>query len=232
MIKSMIAAATQNYSQAKLLFNWFDVAVVLVLAFGFWRGRRNGMTKEILPVAHWLTTIIAGAFGYKPLGDVFIQQGIVRSLFGNKFSDETVAYIAGYLIIAFVVFIFFSFIKRRLKPKLEGSNAFGSGEYYFGMASGAVRYFCMVIFALAILNAPVYTTGEIQAAKAFNNRWYGGGVAGYSGDFFPTLNETQDSVFKDSLTGPFLRNNLPLLLIDINRYVPPAASNPTIYIGH
>ena len=30
-------------------FNWFDVALVLVLAFGFWRGRKRGMTKELLP---------------------------------------------------------------------------------------------------------------------------------------------------------------------------------------
>jgi hypothetical protein len=35
-------------------FNWFDVALVLVLAFGFWRGRKRGMTKELLPTLQWL----------------------------------------------------------------------------------------------------------------------------------------------------------------------------------
>lgn len=214
-----------------MLFNWFDVALVLVIGFGFWRGRRNGMTNEILPVSQWLVTVVAGAIGYKPLGDLFIQQGIVKTLFGKTIGEETVTYVSSYLIIAAVVFIVFSFVKRRLKPKLEGSNAFGSSEYYFGMVSGSLRYFCMVIFALAMLNAPYYTQTDLQAAKAFNNRWYGGGVSGYSGDFFPTLSEVQTSVFRDSLTGPFLKNYLPLLLINTGSYVPPNAANSNIYIG-
>ena len=48
-----------------MLFSWFDVALVLVIAFGVWRGRRNGMTKEILPLTEWLAIVIGGAVGYK-----------------------------------------------------------------------------------------------------------------------------------------------------------------------
>ncbi|HEY5344952.1 MAG TPA: CvpA family protein [Verrucomicrobiae bacterium] len=227
----MIAAATQHLASGKALFNWFDVALVVMIGFGIWRGRRNGMTKEIFPVSLWLTIVIAGAFGYKPLGDLFIQSGIVKSLFGKTVGEETLTYISSYLIIAGAVFIIHSFIRRRLKPKLEGSNAFGSSEYYFGMVSGAVRYFCIVIFALAMLNAPVYTQADIQAAKAYNNRWFGGGMAGYGGDFFPTLSEAQISIFKDSQTGPFIKDDLSLLLVNTGSYVAPSSKNATIYIG-
>ncbi len=227
----MIAAATQHLASGKPLFNWFDVALAFMIGFGIWRGRRNGMTKEILPVSLWLTIVIGGAFGYKRLGDLFIQSGIVKSLFGKSVGEETITYISSYLIIAGAVFTVYSFIRRRLAPKLEGSNAFGSSEYYFGMISGALRYICIVFFVLAMLNAPYYTQADIQAAKAYNNRNFGGGLAGFSGDFFPTVSETQISIFKDSQTGPFIKDNLSVLLIDTGSYVAPDAHNATIYIG-
>jgi len=227
----MIAVATSNFGSGRLLFNWFDVALVLVIAFGFWRGRTNGMTKEILPVCQWLLMVIIAAFGYQPLGDLLIQQGIIRSVFGGHFNERTAAYVTSYLLIVVVVFTVFTFVKRALKPKIEGSNAFGSTEYYFGMISGVIRYACMVIFALALLHAPYYSAGDIEAARAFNNRNFGGGLAGYSGDFFPTLSETQSSIFRDSLTGPLIENYLSVLLV--NTFGPGgSAKSPVVSIGN
>jgi uncharacterized membrane protein required for colicin V production len=232
----MIAAATHNAVSGKLLFNWFDVALVLVILFGFWRGRKNGMTKEFLPLTQWLAMIIAAAFGYQPLGDLLIQQGVVHFVFGNSFNEQTAAYVSSYLIVAVLVFVVFTFIKHWLKPKLEGSNVFGSGEYYLGMVSGVLRYVCMVVFFLALLNAPFYSAADREAAKVFNNRWFGGGLAGFSGDFFPTVSQTQSSVFKDSLIGPFLKDNLAILLIQTgapgHAGAPAAAApEPVISIG-
>jgi hypothetical protein len=175
-------------------------------------------------------TIIAGAFGYKPLGDLLVKEGVIRSVFGNSFNQTTAAYVSCYLIIALVVLLVFSFIKTPLKRKLEGSNAFGSGEYYLGIVSGIVRYLCIVIFALALLNAPYYSAAEIQAARAYTNRWFGGGMSGYSGDFFPTLSEVQASVFRDSLTGPFIKDNLSVLLVNTFGTGGPAKA-PVISIG-
>jgi hypothetical protein len=100
------------------------------------------------------------------------------------------------------------------------------------MVSGVLRYGCILIFALALLNAPHYTQADNLAAKAFNNRWFGGGMSGYSGDFFPTLSEIQASVFKDSLTGPFLKNNLSVLLVNTVGPGGPAAKPAVISIGH
>lgn len=237
----MIAAATQNLAPGKLPFNWFDVALLLVLLFGLWRGRKNGMTKEFVPLVQWLATVIGGAFGYQPLGDLLSQQGFARGfrdflqtikLFGDSINEKTVAYVSSYLIITAVLVIFFSLFKAKLKAKLEGSQTFGSNEYYLGMVSGVLRYLCILIFALALLNAPHYTLADNLASKAFNNRWFGGGLSGYSGDFFPTLNEVQTSVFKDSLTGPFLKNNLSVLLVNTVGPGGPAAKPAVISIGH
>jgi uncharacterized membrane protein required for colicin V production len=227
----MIAAATQQISHGKMLFNWFDVALVLVVLFGFWRGRRNGMTKEVLPVLQWLAMVIAGALGYQPLGRLLIDQGWIKSVFGKSVTEETAAFITSYLLIVIAVFIVFSFVKHHLKPRLEGSNFFGSSEYYFGMVSGVLRYLCMVIFALALLNAPYYSLADIMAAKAYSNRWFGGGLAGYSGDFFPTVSEVQISVFKESLAGPFLKDNLSVLLISTGSAIAAPTTHPVIYFG-
>ena len=58
----MILAVVQNTTSwwQQLSFHWFDVAIVLVLAFGFWRGRKRGMSREALPTAFWL---LAGLMG-------------------------------------------------------------------------------------------------------------------------------------------------------------------------
>jgi len=210
----MIAAVTQPAGSSKLLFNMFDVALVLVLAFGFWRGRKNGMTKELLPFAQWLLIVFAAGLGYELLGDMLIQWGVIKSVFGKSFNEKTAAYISAYLIIAGCVWLIFAFIRKHLKEKLEGSNVFGSGEYYLGIVCGMVRYACMIIFALALLNAPYYSQAEIDARVAYNNRWYGGGLKGFSGDFIPSIDELQAGVFRDSMTGPYIKSGVGVLFIN------------------
>lgn len=217
----MIAAATQS----KLLFNWFDLALVLILGFGFWRGRKNGMTKEFIPFFCWLFIVLIAGFGYQLLGKQLIQSGIIRKMFGRSFSENTAAYIISYLLLAGLVAVAFLYVRKLLKPKLEGSNIFGSSEYYLGMVSGTLRYGCMTIFGLALLHAPHYTSAEIAARKAYENRWYGGGLKGYSGDFIPSVDEAQATIFHDSLFGPFIDKGLNLLLINS---APNAASKPPV----
>lgn len=206
----MILAAAQS----NLLFNWFDVALVLVLGFGFWRGRKNGMAKELLPVFQWLFMVLAAGLGYELLGSQLIQLGIIKAVFGNVFVLKTAGYITAYLLIAGFVWILFYLLKKKLKPKVEGSNLFGAGEYYLGMVAGVIRYGCILIFALALLNAPYYSSEEIAAKIAYNNRWYGGGMKGYSGDFIPTLDELQMTVFRNSLLGPGIKHSLGGIFIN------------------
>lgn len=207
----MIAAAATSPTT---LFNAFDVALVLVLGFGFWRGRKHGMTKEFVPLFRWLFIVIAAGFGYQPLGNVLIHSGVIKTVFGKTFAENTAAYITSYLAITGAVVIVFLYVRKFLKPKLEGSSIFGSSEYYFGMLSGVIRYACMTIFALALLHAPYYSPAEIAAKQAYNNRWYGGGMKDFKGDFIPTVDEAQAAVFSNSLFGPFIAKSLDLVLIN------------------
>ena len=197
-----------------LAFNWFDVALVLVLIIGYWRGRKRGMTKELLPTLQWLAILLGAGFGHVYLADWFQQQGLVKHVFGNHFNERTAALMSAYLAIALVVFIVFVALRRKFTSKLEGSSFFGGNEYYWGVAAGLVRYLCMMLVALALLNAPSYSAAEIIQTKAYNNRWYGGGLQGYNGNFIPRMDEVQDAVFKQSLVGPLIKNYLSVLLIN------------------
>jgi uncharacterized membrane protein required for colicin V production len=229
----MIAAATQvkhSMSLDNLPFGWFDLAVVLILAFGLFRGRRNGMTKEILPMLQWITIVIVCGLGYEMVGQLIIN---------ISGWDKLPSYILGYLVLAFVVYLVFIFLKKIFMPRLTGSNFFGSNEYYLGMVSGMIRYACILIFALAFLNAPFYTAADIQAHQAYVSRWFGGGEKGFSGDFFPTVQSVQESVFKKSLLGPFIKDCPGGLLIDSapaetdkQKSSAPQKPKPIIHIGN
>jgi hypothetical protein len=229
----MIAAATQathSMSLDHLPFGWFDVALVLLLAFGLFRGRRNGMTKETLPMFQWVATVLACGLGYEIVGQLFIN----LSGWG-----KLPCYLLGYFVVMFVVYLIFHLLKNLFLERLTGSNFFGRGEYYLGMISGMIRYGCMSYVALALLNAPYYTPEAIAASKAYNNRWYGGGLKEFSGDFIPSMDEVQAGVFKNSLIGPFIKNYLGVFLINTasggdDKQTPPAAQQkqPVMHIGN
>jgi len=220
----MIAFVAQktSWSLDKLPFNWFDIALVLLLALGFWRGRKRGMSREFLPLSQCLVTLVGGSFGYALLGDWLIQEGVIKSVFGKNFNEQTAAYVSSYLAIAVVLFIVFSFIKRALKARLEGSNAFGGGEYYLGMIAGITRYAAFALILLALLKAPFYSAAEIAAHKKFMMDNFGlqGAQRGnfksddISGDYLPTVQTIQTGVFEDSLIGPFIKEDLSVLLIN------------------
>ena len=175
----MFANALNSLSSTSLPANWFDVVVVLMLGFGLFRGRKNGMSKEILPLFQWL---VAG----------------LDSLTGN---------LLAYVILALAIFLIFSVVKRTLGLRLFGSNLFGGAEYYLGMLSGLIRFACMLMFALAFLNARHYTSAQIEEGKNFQTSTFGSNL-------FPDLYTVQDQVFNKSFTGPCIRNYLGVLLIE------------------
>lgn len=211
----MIAAAVQKTTSSwpSFTISWFDVALVLVIAFGFWRGRKRGMSREALPTAFWLVAVIGAGFGNQPLGDLLQSTGWIRSIFGTNLNEHTVSYVISYLFIVMVAFTIYSFPAKMFREKVSGSNAFGSGEYYLGIISGMVRYACITLFFLALLNAPYYSPADIAATKAYNNRWYGGGLKDYGGNFIPSVADVQDGVFKNSIMGPPIHNYLGAMLI-------------------
>jgi uncharacterized membrane protein required for colicin V production len=223
----MIAAVTSSSSSwaaDHLPFNWFDVALVLVLAFGLFRGRKNGMSKEIFPFFQWFFVMLAAGLAYPLLTNILVNSAGLRRNTGTL--------ILSYLVIVAVVLFVFSMIRHSLKSKTGGSSFFGGGEYYLGMISGIIRYGCIAILFLAVLNAPVYTAAEIQAQKEYNNRWFGGGEAGYSGDYIPSVASIQEAVFRRSFVGPYIHSFLaPVLINPQNGGGLPPAKAPIIHMG-
>jgi uncharacterized membrane protein required for colicin V production len=219
------AAAAQSLSMDKLPVNGFDATVLIVLAFGIFRGRKNGMTKEIIPTIQWLIVIVAAGLAYGLLATIYNKSCGLNKLWSA---------ILGYLTIALVIFFIFTLVKKALVPRLTGSNIFGGAEYYAGTLSGMIRYACMIIFALALLNARNYTAAELLQQKIYNERWYGGGI--YSGDYLPSLNNLQDTVFKQSFSGPYIKTYLGMLLIQtgpdaVGGGTAPPKPKPIIHIG-
>jgi len=218
----MIAAAPQPMGFNNLPFNWFDVVLVVVLGFGLWRGRKNGMSKEVMLVFQWLTLVLASGMGYP----------LFAPTYANTIGTGKVASaMLGYCTLALATWLVFYILKGIFVPRLTGSNFFGGGEYYLGMVSGLIRFACMLLAALALLKAPFYTTTEIKAHNAYVQRWYGGGL--YSGNFFPDVNTVQEQVFKKSFTGPYVTNYLGTLLIDTapSTAKQPQKKKPVVHLG-
>src|SRR5579863_6091428 len=122
----MIAVVTSNPANwySNLSFNWFDVFLLAVLAFGVWRGRKNGMSREVLPVSMWLIIVIVGGLCAPFLADWLVRSGIVAKVFGTMFIATTVASITSYLFLASVVFFAFTPLRTKFREKASGSNTF------------------------------------------------------------------------------------------------------------
>jgi hypothetical protein len=103
------------------------------------------------------------------------------------------------------------------------------------MVAGLIRFACILLVALAFLNAPFYSQADIIKKQNYNKRWFGGGL--YSGNYVPDLQTVQKNVFKDSFAGSHIKDWLGVLLIesggpdDKSKQAAPA-KQPIIHIGN
>lgn len=188
--------------------SWFDAVFLIALGFGVFRGRRNGLSRELLPMLQWILLTITCGLGYPT-----VAQWCIRYL---KWS-RTVSDVAAYVVLALVILLCFAFLKERFTERMVKHDTFKGGEYYLGMPAGMIRFAFILLAPLALLNAPVYTAKEIADQKAYEQQTYGGGEKGFSGNFFPSVHDIQDSVFVQSITGRFVKKNLGMLLVDTSR---------------
>ncbi|HEX3890219.1 MAG TPA: CvpA family protein [Verrucomicrobiae bacterium] len=204
----MIAVAANSASSFanNLSVSWFDAVFVIVLGFGLFRGRRNGLSRELLPMFQWIALTIVCGTGYPTVA----QLCITYLKWGRTIADVT-----GYVVLALVIFGIFAVLKQLFTERLVKNDTFKSAEYYLGMPAGMVRFACMLLAALALVNAPVYTQQDIAIQKAKDKANFGGGMM--NGSFFPSFNDVQDAIFKQSITGRYVKMNLGLLLIDPHR---------------
>jgi uncharacterized membrane protein required for colicin V production len=181
----------------KLPVNVFDCVVIAILVFGVWSGRKHGMSVESIHLLKWLAVVFGCAAIYQPIGEWFAS----TSLF-SRLASFLFVYAAG----ALLILSLFSLIKYQFGGKLLGSDVFGRGEYYLGMASGAVRCACVLLAALALLNARYYSPAEAKAMERFQNDVYGS-------NYFPTWHSAQQTVFEKSFAGSMIKQHLSFLLI-------------------
>ena len=208
----MIGAAIQNLALDNLPVNWFDGVVVAMLIIGLFRGRKHGMSKEALLLLKWVSLVLVCGLWYPMAAQLLVNTASLRQLPSCIF---------GYLLLAFVIVLLFMALRRLVVYRVAENNLFGSGEYYLGMLSGMVRFACMLLAVLALLNAPFYTAADIIKHDAYVKRWFGGGL--YGGNFFPSFQTVQEQVFTKSFTGPYIKDYLGPLLIET---APPPAAKP------
>jgi len=180
-------------------YGYFDGIVVVWLLIGIFRGRKRGMTQELLPTLQWLAIVILAGLFYLPFSAVIFQN--TSGAFNHLWSNIT-----AYVLIAFAINLFFRWIKESIGEKLTGSDLFGGKEYYLGMIAGLLRFACMIIVLCALMHSRVYTQAELADIEKFQKK-------SFEDIRFPTYPSIQHAVLTESFTGRLIQDNLSRVLI-------------------
>jgi uncharacterized membrane protein required for colicin V production len=182
---------------SKFSLSWVDVLVAVMLLVGIIRGRKRGMSEELLDIIKWGAILAAAALLYAPLGQLLSQ---------ISFFSLLSCYVTVYALIMLLLLLVFSMIRHSVGDKLVGSDTFGRAEYYLGMMAGMVRYGCIILVGMAFLNARYYSPAEVQAKSKYQQDNFGS-------SFFLTLPDLQNEVFVQSLSGRIAHDYLSVALI-------------------
>ena len=183
-----------------LSYNWFDLCVLTMLVLGVIVGRKRGMSLELLSVLQWLLIVFVGAVASTVLGEVFADfSGL----------SPVITYIFAYLLAAVLIKLVFVGLKKMAGEKLVSGEIFGNFEYYLGMVAGSIRFACIVIFFLALMNAKKVTKAELEADLKYQQDWAGS-------VYFPPFGSIQKAIFEDSLSGRAAKEFLSAQLINVD----------------
>jgi len=191
--------------------NGFDAVLAVFLIVGLIRGRKRGMSEELLDVLQWLLIIVIGAMFYKPLG------GLLADMAGLA---KVYSYMICYAVITVLIKVIFSSIKKAVGEKLMGSDIFGAAEYYLGMGAGMLRYFCMILLVMSFFNC--YYISKEEIARQLKAQ-----VKELGSSFFPSMGEIRQMVLEDSFSGPFIHQYLEGELMEPTPYVAPGGAPAT-----
>jgi uncharacterized membrane protein required for colicin V production len=179
-------------------FNWFDVFVVIALAFGFYRGRQRGISIELPETLQWLAVVAVGSHYYRPLG-IWIAR--------NCGTPLLLGYLTAYTMTLCSITLLFGWIKARLGDKLMNGDVFGRAEYYSGSVAGGLRIACLLMVGLALLNAKYVSPQELAYQEKMQKDNFG--------DIsFPTFASVQYQIFRQSVIGSFVKKQLSEQLIE------------------
>jgi len=180
-----------------LHMNWFDLAVVVWLIIGVFRGRKHGMSQELLPLVQWVGVVIVAGLFYLPIARPFAQRTGLTLL---------PCVLASYVFLGCLIYGLLGNLKEKLDAKFQEGDYFGSGEYYLGMTSGVIRFICILLTFLAVMNSRIITKAEREATLKMQQK-------NFEEIRFPTYGEVQNTVLFESSTGNFVRAYLPNFLI-------------------
>lgn len=204
MVLAMMLAAAAAAGPPKIdfaKFNYFDIIAIVWLLVGMWRGRKRGLSQELLPTLQWIGIVVVCGLFYWPLSQ-FLKPYIQFSILWCN--------ITAYFLIAVGIHVIYLWFKQMLAAKLVEKDAFGQAEYYLGMVAGVVRFACMLLVLLALMNSRVATAAELAETKKFQERWF-------SDISFPTYGEFQQDVLLKSFTGTLVEATLkPILIASVN----------------
>lgn len=189
---------TMTFTASSIPVSWVDFVTVLVICGGFVRGRKRGLSEELLDTAQWITIVVVAAMFYRQVGALMSQRPLL---------SQVTYFVLSYLLIAALIAAVFMFFKKRFGQKLVESDIFGRFEFYGGMAAGSVRWLCVYFVLLSVLHAPQYSAEELEARRKSVEYNFGS-------DFFPSVDKVQAEVFNVSLTGKGARGFLGQFLID------------------
>jgi uncharacterized membrane protein required for colicin V production len=194
----LLAVTPPKVDYAK--FNYFDVIVVVWLIIGLLRGRKRGMSQELLPTLQWLGIVIVCGMFYWSLSPLVHQYAQFGTLWSN---------ITAYFLIAVGIHLIYMWFKQMLGTKLVEKDPFGRAEFYLGMMAGVVRFGCILLVALSLMNSYVETAAELAQTEKFQKD-------NFSDIRFPTYGEFQQDVLFKSFTGNLVETQLkPILLASV-----------------
>jgi len=211
MLLCMMLVAALPPVLNKAIFNYFDIVALLWLIIGLFRVRARGISQELLPLLQWLGIVTAGGLLYWSFSPLVRQNTQFSEVWSN---------VIAYLLIAAGVHLIYLWFKQMFAEKLMEEDLFGRGEFYLGMIAGIVRFACMMLFVMALMNSRVESAAERAKTEKFQRDWF-------SDIRFPTYGEFQQDVLFKSYVGNLVESHLkPILIATVN--VAPAKKSETI----
>jgi len=204
----LAAAATQAAPAATapskgFAIAWFDVLVVLVMLVAIRNGRKRGLSEELLPLGQWVAIIAVNALVNGPSA-----RGLANFTKLSLFWSHLVVFV----FLGVLVFLAFIWLKSAVGGKLLEADYFGRHEFSLGIVAALVRYGCMLVAALAILNSRLYTPEPVIAIQRER------AASDIRIALLPAWSTVQHQVFAESESGKFIRARASFLLITSTPY--------------
>lgn len=163
MVMNSIPSLVQPMPMLAITVGWFDLLFVVVLALGFWVGRKRGASNEHFPLLKWIAMCVAGAFLSGPLG------GLMHKWLGlSQYSSQIFGYAIGFG----MIFIAFTVLGALNVNQILDGDFFGKGEPHVGGLMGSLKLVAILMVPLAMIH------GRLMTENQMNNTLHGKLYAG------------------------------------------------------